>query len=188
MPRGHCVISAFYPVERKTHFMDDINGNGLSEGSKRGSIVHRLYRYSPIFFRSPSSTHEKPYFNFSFTRDNGQDLYIKNGEWIISFSLIISPYSLRRKFRELRWRLRGGGGDFITVVVCQFIGLAVTTRQISDCWGKIWFARRSRLTQPWTKNSFVSPLNSLSTNESFIRSSDSAWQMVLPFASANLLH
>lgn len=80
MPRGHCVISAFYPVERKTHFMDDINGNGLSEGSKRGSIVHRLYRYSPIFFRSPSSTHEKPYFNFSFTRDNGQDLYIKNGE------------------------------------------------------------------------------------------------------------
>lgn len=38
MPRGHCVISVFYPLGRKTHFMDDINGNGRGGGSKRGSM------------------------------------------------------------------------------------------------------------------------------------------------------
>lgn len=38
MSRGHCVISAFYPLGRKTHFMDDINGNGRGGGSKRGSM------------------------------------------------------------------------------------------------------------------------------------------------------
>lgn len=38
MPRGHCVISVFYPLGRKTHFMDDINGNGRGGASKRGSM------------------------------------------------------------------------------------------------------------------------------------------------------